>query len=140
MLKSIGLSAIIKHKAPLRIYKTRIFSKWARKEGMSDKQLCQAVYEMELGLIDGDLGGHAYKKRVKLEGRGKRSGARTIIAYKVGLKAFFMFGYAKNERENISSEELKMVKMLAIELMSYSESQCDKLVDCGKLIEVKYDE
>lgn len=64
----------------MRIFKDRLFDKWAYKEGITDKVLCVAVAEMENGLIDADLGGHVYKKRVALQGRGKRSGARTLLA------------------------------------------------------------
>jgi hypothetical protein len=40
-----------------------------------------AVYEIERGLIDDDLGGHVMKKRVAVGGRGKRGGVRTLLAY-----------------------------------------------------------
>ena len=64
----------------MRIFKDRLFNKWAYKEGVTDKVLRVAVTEMEEGLIDADLGGHVYKKRVALHGRGKRGGARTLLA------------------------------------------------------------
>ena len=72
-----------------------------------------AVAEMEEGLIDADLGGHVYKKRVALQGRGKRGGARTLLAYRIGKKAFFMYGFSKNELDNIDDKELKALKQLA---------------------------
>ena len=63
----------------MRIFKTKVFARWASKEKLSDKCLCQAVNEMEQGLIDANLGGHVYKKRIALEGRSKRSSVRTIL-------------------------------------------------------------
>lgn len=63
-----------------RVFKTRHFSRWARKVGLSDRASCLAVEEMAQGLIDADLGGSIVKKRIGLAGRGKRGGARTLVA------------------------------------------------------------
>ena len=79
----IAPGAIIDKRVDMRIFKTKLFSKWARKEKLGDKQLIQAIQEMERGLVDGDLGGHVYKKRIALGGQGKRGSLRTILAFKV---------------------------------------------------------
>ena len=63
-----------------RIFRTRTFSRWLRKSGVSDSDLTGAVEEMMQGLVDAELGGHLFKKRVAVPGRGKRGGARTILA------------------------------------------------------------
>jgi hypothetical protein len=65
-----------------------------RKAGLTDQALCQAVSEMSQGLIDADLGGNVVKKRVPLPGRGKRGGARTIVATNRGDRWFFLFQVA----------------------------------------------
>ncbi len=77
--------------------------------------------------------------RISLKGRGKRGGARSILVYQSQKKVFFIFGYAKNERENVSDEELSLAKTFARELLNYSDDQLNKLVKTGKLIEVNYD-
>jgi len=123
----------------MRIFKTRLFAKWLRKEKLSDQLLRGAVQEIEKGLVDADLGENVYKKRIPLKGRGKRGGARSIIAYKASEKTFFIFGFAKNEKDNVSSKELKIVKSLARELLSYTDRELSELIKDGKLIEVKYD-
>ena len=123
----------------MRIFKTPLFAKWAKKEKLLDKQLRQAVQEMEQGLVDADLGGHIYKKRISLQGRGKRGGARSILAYQIKEKAFFIFGFAKNEKASISAEDLKIAKAFAKELLGYSSVQLDQLVKEGKLYEVEND-
>lgn len=122
----------------MRIFKTRLFAQWTHKEKLNDESLCQAIYEMEQGLVDADLGGHVYKKRIALKGHGKRGGARSIIAYKMEDKAFFIFGYAKNKKANMTIEEKKIVRTLANEMLSYSHEQLNKLVKDKKLIEVNY--
>ncbi len=78
-----------------------------------------------------------YKKRVGLPGRGKRGGARTLIAFRYGQAAFFMYGYPKNERANISNEELKALRKFANKLLGYAEHELAKVIRDGELIEVK---
>jgi hypothetical protein len=65
-----------------RTFKTKIFAKWMRKTELKDQDLLLAVVEMETGLIDSDLGGNVFKKRIALPGMGKRSGGRTLVASK----------------------------------------------------------
>jgi hypothetical protein len=103
----------------MRAFQTRTFARWARGEGLGDEVLAAAVAEMERGLIDANLGGQVLKKRVALPGRGKRGGSRTLVAFKQAEKAFFIFGFAKNECANVSGEELRALKLLAKELLSY---------------------
>ncbi|WP_441623740.1 MULTISPECIES: type II toxin-antitoxin system RelE/ParE family toxin [unclassified Cupriavidus] len=109
---------------------------WAAKEGVTDAVLRVAVAEMAQGLVEADLGGHVYKKRVGLPGRGKRGGARTLLAFRIGDRAVFLYGYAKNERDNIDAQELKALKRLAAEVLGWTEAQLDVALAQGKLIEV----
>ena len=78
-----------------RVLKTRYFSKWMKKTELTDQSLCGAVTEMTLGLFDANLGGHIFKKRVGIANKGKRSGARTLIASNLGSKWFFVYGFQK---------------------------------------------
>ena len=95
------------------IFKTRWFNKWAIREGISDRILKKSITEMNQGLIDANLGGNVYKKRIGLHGRGKRSSIRTILAFKEGERAFFIYGFARNELGNINEHELKALKTYA---------------------------
>ena len=121
----------------MRAFKIRAFSKWASGEGLSDDVLASAVVEMDKGLIDAKLGGQVVKKRVALPGRGKRGSTRTLVAFKQGNKAFFIYGFAKNERANVSDKELRALKMLAKELMSYTTAALTKATKAGELIEIE---
>ncbi|KPQ20979.1 hypothetical protein GA0071314_3019 [Halomonas sp. HL-93] len=123
----------------MRIFKNKAFSKWAAKEGLDDADLLAAVDEMERGLIDADLGGHVVKKRVAMGGRGKSGGGRTLLAYKINNRAFFVYGFSKNARANISADELKALKYLAKELIGYSDTAIDEAIMHGALIEVEND-
>ncbi len=124
----------------MRIFKTRLFHRWAIDIKLADEALNNAVSEMERGLIAANLGGHVYKKRVALQSRGKSGGVRTIIAYRVEDKVFFMYGFAKNTRANINSDELKAFKKMANELLSHHDAVLDKAIKEGKLFEVMTNE
>ncbi len=80
-----------------------------------------------------------FKKRVAVGGRGKSGGFRTLLAYRAADKAFFVYGFAKNARANISNKELKALKMYANTLLSYSRVELNKAVKGGALIEVVND-
>jgi hypothetical protein len=121
----------------MQTFKTKAFAKWANGEGLEDDALASAVAEMEQGLIDARLGGHVIKKRVALPGRGKRGGARTLVAFKEADKAFFIFGFAKNERANVSDDELKALKLLAKDLLNYPAATLTKAIEAGELIEIE---
>jgi hypothetical protein len=121
----------------MRILKNKAFNKWAAKEGVSDQALKDAVAEIGKGLFDANLGGHLYKKRVAVGGKGKSGGVRTLLAFKLGKKAFFIYGFAKNTRANIKADEGKALKKLATVLMGYSDIALNKAVHEGALIEVK---
>ena len=54
----------------MEIFVTKVFDRWCRKEAISDDVLCAAVGEMGRGLVDVNLGGNLYKKRVAAPGRG----------------------------------------------------------------------
>lgn len=122
-----------------RTFKTRFFSRWMRKTELTDKALCAAVREMAQGLIDADLGGGVVKKRVGLAGRGKRGGARTLVATNKGDLWFFVFGFEKNERANISAEEKGALQLLAEDLLSHTNKELNYEVKSGTLEEICHD-
>lgn len=122
-----------------RVFKTRHFARWMRKTDLSDNALCAAVLEMIEGLVDADLGGGVLKKRVGLAGRGKRGGARTLVATNKGTRWFFVFGFEKNDRATISSQELGALQDLAQELLSRATPQLELAVQAGALEEICHD-
>lgn len=119
-----------------RSFKTRHFSRWMRKTGLTDSALCSAVAEMAEGLIDADLGGGIVKKRVGLAGRGKRGGARTLVATNKGTRWFFLYGFEKNDRANITDDELEALKEIAEQLLARTGKQLDEAVQDGSLKEI----
>ena len=104
-----------------RIFVTKNFDKWAKSEGLADQQLQASVSEMDEGLIDADLGGSIFKKRIGIHGKGKRSSLRTIIAFKVNDRAFFVYGFPKSVMDNIDKKEKAALKEMAKEYLSMDE-------------------
>ena len=123
-----------------KIFRTRTFTRWMRKTDLTDEMLCQAVSEMMQGLVDGDLGGNLLKKRIGLSGRGKRGGGRTIVATNRCDRWFFLYGFEKSERANISKDEIKALRELAGQYLAFDDKQIELAVRSGKFMEVYYDD
>ena len=122
-----------------RILKTRTFNRWLRKTLLTDAALLKAIDEMEQGLVDADLGGNIYKKRVALPGRGKSGSTRTLIATNRQNRWFFMFGFEKNDKENITQAELAYLQDVAQIFLGYSNDELQLAIDKGEFLEVYYD-
>ncbi len=122
-----------------RVFKTRYFKRWMRKTELADEALCVAVCEMEKGLVDADLGGGVVKKRVPLPGRGKRGSTRTLVATNKGNRWFFVFGFEKNDRANVSARELEALQTVAADLLKLSSTELDAHVESDALQEICHD-
>lgn len=120
----------------MRIFKNKAFSRWAKEQKLTDFSLKKAIQEIGDGLYEANLGGSLFKKRIILGNRGKSSGARTIVAFKLNNSAFFIYGFAKNERSNITLREEHALKALTKVYFSYNEKQINRAIEMGELIEV----
>ena len=107
-----------------------------RKTELTDSVLRAAVHEMAQGLIDADLGGGIVKKRIGLAGRGKRGGARTLVATNKGNSWFFVYGFEKSDRTNIAGDELEALQDIARQLLARSGQELDGAVQDGSLEEI----
>ena len=94
---------------------------------------------MRQGLIDADLGAGVIKKRVPLPGRGKSGGARTLVATNKGDRWFFVFGFGKNERANISPQELDALQAIAADLLKLAADDLDAQVKASALHEIGHE-
>jgi hypothetical protein len=124
----------------MRVFKTRYFARFARQESIWDEALAKAIRQVEAGLIEADLGGGLIKIRLARPGSGKRGGYRTLIAYSKGAHAVFLFGFAKNERDNIAPDQLAELKTIATGFLGHSQKSFTADVTEGRLQEVSYDD
>jgi len=97
----------------LRLFKTKMFARFARRERISDASLGEAVRRAELGLLDAQLGGGVIKQRVARSGQGRSGGYRVLIAYRPLTLSVFLYGFAKSERDNVDEDELATLRDIA---------------------------
>ena len=112
----------------MRIFKNRWFSRFTRKEGISDEALYKAVTQIEDGNCDADLGSGVFKQRIARDGEGQSGGYRVILCFKAGARTFFVYGFAKSDRANITRNETREFKKLAKILFSMTDQQLESMV------------
>ena len=109
----------------LRTFKTKPFARFADREGLEDAALRDAVRRAGRGSIDADLGGGVIKQRIARGGQGRSGGFRAIVLFRRGARAFFVYGFAKSDRENLRRDELKAFRLLAGEMLELNEASYD---------------
>ena len=123
-----------------RIFKSKWFVRFTKRESIEDTDLCEAISNVEKGLIEADLGGGVLKQRIARANEGKSGGYRSIILFRAGDKAFFVYGFAKSKRDNINQDELAGFKALADEMLGYDDATLVRSLKSGAIIKVKCDE
>ena len=123
----------------MRVFKTRVFDRWAVKAGVTDTALLKAVSVIERGLIDADLGSNLFKQRVALPGRGKSGSTRTLLATRFAGTLYFLFGFEKKDRDNITQRELGIYQSLASTLVVFANDQIEAALKANELMEVQHE-
>jgi hypothetical protein len=124
----------------VRIFVTRWFARFARREAITDADLREAVRRAESGLIDADLGGGVIKQRIARRHAGKSGGFRSIVIFQAGRRAIFVYGFAKSGRATIRPDELSGFKRLGAEMLGYGDDALAKAMANGALEELGSDE
>ena len=124
----------------MRIFKNKWFTKFAKKERISDKKLCDMIKDLENGVIDVDYGNGVIKQRLARQNQGKSGGYRCIILFRIKERAFFMYGFPKNERDNISPEDEQVFKDLSHQMFCFSDEDIELMLGSGVLVEVNYND
>jgi hypothetical protein len=112
----------------MRVFKSRVFAQFCRKNDIGDDALREIIRSMVLGAIDADLGEGVYKQRLRRKGQGKSGGYRTIVLIRFGGVALFAYGFAKNDRANIDRADLIHFRNLAKEVLNYDDKELDQAV------------
>ena len=124
----------------MNVLKRKDFARWQLGERLPDAALCKAVREMEAGLIDADLGGFLYKKRVARTGAGKSGGYRTLLSARIGSRYVFLHGFPKSDKENITQDETKALRFAGKVFLELSAADLMMALGIGVLLEVCCDE
>lgn len=119
-----------------RILERKDFARWQAGEKLSDAALCKAVQEMESGLIEADLGGFLYKKRLARPGGGKSGGYRTLLSARIFSRYVFLHGFPKNDKANITQDEKMTLQFAGKVLLALSVEALSKALQAGILLQV----
>lgn len=123
----------------MRLYKTKWFVRYARQERIEDQSLRDAIERAERGLVDADLGGGIIKQRVARPGQGRSGGYRLLIAYRSGNLAVFLYGFAKNERDNITADELATLQEIGAGWIAAKKERIENAIKEGLLKEIHHE-
>lgn len=121
----------------MRIFVTKPFARFADRENIGDDALREAVARAEKGLIDADLGGGVIKQRIARRGQGRSSGYRSIVLFRTASRAFFAYGFAKKNQDNISVKELRAFRLLADVMLNMDETALSAAKRNGTLTEIE---
>ena len=126
-------------RCPLRlaVFKTKPFSRFARKAGIGDALLFHCAVRANAGAIDADLGGGVIKLRIARKGEGKSGGSRAIVLFRSNARAVYAYGFEKKDQENIRLRELEAFRELAAVILAYSDAEIACQAAAGSLIEIK---
>jgi len=114
-------------------YKSHWFKKWAKKKGLTERQLVDAIdrSKSKLGIVD--LGGNLYKIRIAKEGQGRSGGFRTILIFKESKRALFVYGFEKNDMDNIDNDQLEDYKSYAKYFLALDGKDVELLIENGTI-------
>lgn len=124
----------------MKIFATKEFSRYARRELLGKRQLCEAARRAARGIVDADLGGGLIKQRVGRAGQGRSGGFRFLMAFRASHRTVFLYGFAKSERGNIDPDELHFWRTVAAAIVEMSTAKIEKMLNEGELHEVNCDQ
>jgi hypothetical protein len=103
-----------------RVFRTPWFSRAARKAGIGDRELCEAIAQVMRGQAV-DLGGGVFKKRLN------KNRNRSIIVANAEQHWVYEYLFAKKDRDNIEAAELAAFRKLARHFQTLTGRQFDQL-------------
>lgn len=115
---------------------TKWFAKFVSREDISHHQLCKVVHDIALDRIDVHYGGGVFKQRMSRHAVGKSGGYRIISLYKPNNLLFFVYSFAKKDRNNIDDSEVITFKDMAQTFLNFSDAEIARLVNTNNLKEV----
>jgi hypothetical protein len=107
----------------LRIFAIKRFHKWAQRNELTDDLLRAAVDEIDKGIVDTNLGGNLYKKRIATKGRGKSGSVRTLLTYSANKRTFFLYAFEKSDRDNISYKDKQALQKLGKSYLTLTDTE-----------------
>lgn len=122
----------------MRIFLNQAVNKFAKRHKIEDWQIEKAIRDAEIGIIDADLGSGLIKQRIARPNEGKSGGYRSIIFFKLGDLAIFLYSFAKNEKENISESDLLLLREVAKSIAEMDQAALLDHLANGRFREVEH--
>ena len=121
--------------------KIKKFSSEAKRANLRDQILIDTLNEFfnlsREEQLKHSFGAGLYKLRIATkEGRGKSGGSRSILAFKKDNGIYWLHLFSKNDKENVTTSELKKLKQLSDIMFTLTDEQVKNLVNLGELCEV----
>ena len=124
----------------LLVLKSKAFARFQKKARITDTDLWSTAQDVERGVVDADLGGGVIKQRIARSGAGKSGGSRSIILFRHGSRAVYVYGFEKKDRANIEADELEAFRELAAVILGYTDAELAERVRDGALLKVQVPE
>lgn len=124
----------------MRVFKSKGVMRFTRRERITDSRLNAAIQRIELGGMNADLGGGLIKLRIPRPGQGSSGGFRMLVAYREADRAVFLYGFAKNERDNISHDQQQALRIIGANWLSATADTLERAICAGDLQEIAYDD
>ena len=117
----------------MNAFESRWFKRWSKKNGLKKADLLDALERTINGSGVVNLGGNIYKIRVAKNGQGRSGGFRTILIFKKGKRSLFIYGFEKNDQDNIDKATLADYKKFAVTFLNYTDDDINRLVNNGTI-------
>ncbi len=117
----------------MNAFESRWFKRWSKKNGLKKADLLDALERTINGSGVVNLGGNIYKIRVAKNGQGRNGGFRTILIFKKGKRSLFIYGFEKNDQDNIDKGTLADYKKFAVTFLNYTDDDINRLVNNGTI-------
>ncbi|HPW94279.1 MAG TPA: type II toxin-antitoxin system RelE/ParE family toxin [Fibrobacteraceae bacterium] len=117
----------------MNAFESRWFKRWSKKNGLKKADLLDALERTINGSGVVNLGGNIYKIRVAKNGQGRSGGFRTILIFKKGKRSLFIYGFEKNDQDNIDKGTLADYKKFAVTFLNYTDDDINRLVNNGTI-------
>jgi hypothetical protein len=124
----------------MKIYKTKEFWRLARKEGIDDLKLIEAIERADKGLLDASIGKFLIKQRIARRNEGRSGGFRAIAFHQQRDRAVFLHLFAKNDKGNLTDNEVSAYREFAKHLANLTTDQIKQLIDEKKWIEIDHED
>ncbi len=118
--------------------KIKQFDRDLKDNGLDDEDIRVVLDDIFEGRAI-SLGSKMYKIRGAMDGRGKSGGFRSVFFWKREELIVFCSLFAKNEQDNLSSDEQKALKMLSAEYDKLTEDEIRDKIENKQFLEIVYD-